>query len=383
MGTSLRTLIVIGASVRALGYSALRAGYQPYAMDLFADRDLAAIGPAVKIARYPRDFLAALAAAPDSAWLYTGGLENYPQLVERLAALRPLEGNRGNVLRKVRNPALLAAVVHEAGCRFPLSGSPIRPEDRSLAQAQWLVKPRRSSGGVSVRFATDRDLARPPRGTYLQQYIPGDCLSAVYVAAGGRAVLLGATKQLVGRDFQLERLFLYVGSMGPVALDDETLAQICRLGNVLAERFGLAGLFNVDLIQNSDGFWALEVNPRYSASVEVLERASGFHSIERHLAACEAGQLPEPGFVASEQCVGKAVVYAMHDGAVPGRFDAVMSEWNTDAAWPVLADLPCLGERIKRGQPVVTVFASGQSLGEVEAELRRRFAIIQGFLAGS
>jgi predicted ATP-grasp superfamily ATP-dependent carboligase len=382
MGTSLRTLIVIGASARAVGYSVLRAGYQPYAIDLFADRDLAAIGRAVKIARYPHDFLAALAAAPNSAWLYTGGLENYPQLVNRLAVLRPLAGNRGDVLRKVREMALLAAVVHEAGCRFP-AGLPFQAEDRSLAPSQWLVKPRRSSGGVAVRFATDRDLARPPRGTYLQQYIPGDGLSAVFVAAGGRAVLLGATKQLVGRDFQLERPFLYVGSVGPVALDDEALAQVRWLGNVLAERFGLAGLFNVDLIRNSDGLWALEVNPRYSASVEALERASGFHSIDLHLAACEAGRLPEPGLLASEQCVGKAVVYAMQDGAVPSRFDAVMSEWNSDAARPGLADLPRVGERIRRGQPVVTVFASGQSLSAVEVELRRRFVIIQGFLAGS
>src|SRR5438105_3281580 len=86
---SMNPLILLGASIRAAAFSALRAGFTPYAIDLFADRDLAAVGPAVKISRYPQDFLSALAAAPQAPWLYSGGLENYPQLVDRLAAVRP------------------------------------------------------------------------------------------------------------------------------------------------------------------------------------------------------------------------------------------------------------------------------------------------------
>src|SRR6478609_7195881 len=104
----MQTLIVLGASARAAAFSIRRAGYQPYAIDLFADRDLAAICPAVKIQRYPHDFFVSLAAAPQAPWIYTGGLENYPRLVDRLADVRPLLGNPGGVLRSVRDPRLFA-----------------------------------------------------------------------------------------------------------------------------------------------------------------------------------------------------------------------------------------------------------------------------------
>src|SRR5437588_46110 len=100
----MRSLIVLGASARAAAFSARRAGFEPYAIDLFADRDLAAICPSVKIRRYPHDFLVALAAAPQAPWIYTGGLENFPRLVDRLADVRPLLGNSGHVLRRVRDP---------------------------------------------------------------------------------------------------------------------------------------------------------------------------------------------------------------------------------------------------------------------------------------
>src|SRR5437764_1402954 len=100
MRMTMRILILVGASVRGAACSAAGAGYEPYSIDLFADRDLAALGPAVKIARYPADFLAALAEAPSAPWMYTGGLENYPRVVDRLAISRALLGNRGDVLRE-------------------------------------------------------------------------------------------------------------------------------------------------------------------------------------------------------------------------------------------------------------------------------------------
>src|SRR6188474_2299573 len=111
-------LILLGASVRAAAFSAIRAGFEPYAIDCYADRDLAAICPAVRIDHYPRDFLPALAAAPDAPWVYTGGLENYPRLIDRLAAVRPLWGNRGASLRTVRDPRQLAELAVAAGLRF-------------------------------------------------------------------------------------------------------------------------------------------------------------------------------------------------------------------------------------------------------------------------
>src|SRR5688572_12519529 len=198
----MRPVIVLGASARAAAFSARRAGFAPFAIDLFADLDLAALCPTIKISQYPREFFAALEAAPIAPWLYTGGLENHPRLVDRLGDIRPLLGNSGSALRRVRSPRRLTDVVNAAGLQFPIVAASLT---KTHVEQRWLVKPRRSGGGLGIRFATLDDVQRRPRGAYFQQHVAGETASAVFVAAGGEARLLGATRQLLGHDFSLDR----------------------------------------------------------------------------------------------------------------------------------------------------------------------------------
>jgi predicted ATP-grasp superfamily ATP-dependent carboligase len=354
-------LIVIGASVRALAFSAIRAGYKAYAIDLYADRDLAAVCPAVKIKRYPEEFAEALAAAPQSPWMYTGALENYPGLIERLATIRPLMGNSAETIGQARDIAQFAKAVKAAGSQFPEIGG-------GTGDGQWLLKASRSSGGLGVRFATAAEMKEPPRGCYLQKYIDGESRSAVFVAAGGNAELVGVTKQLLGRDFGMPKPFLYVGNVGPIVLDELETSRLQALGKALASRLGLVGLFNVDFVHNDQGLWPVEVNPRYSASVEVLERALEIQAVKLHIAACQARPVSWLAR-AGGGCFGKAIVYAPRDGRVSPMLETVTSEVNSRAAWPGIADLPSIGDLIRAGQPVMTAFASGESMAAVEERL--------------
>jgi len=371
-----RPLTIVGASVRAAAISAIRAGFQPYAIDLFADRDLAAACPAVRIERYPRDFLAALAAAPDAPWMYTGGLENFPRLVDRLAGIRPLLGNRGSVLRAVRDPRRLAAAVRKCGSLFPRIARSLREISEAGPDVRWLVKPRRGSGGLAIRFTSLEGVTHLARGTYGQEFIDGQAASAVYVATQGRATLLGASRQLLGRDFEHDRPFLYVGSLAPLLLRAEELSQLAVLGNTLAARFDLQGIFNVDFVRTDQELWPIEVNPRYSASVEIWERITGFNFIEMHVVACECGMLRPPPITGLPAFAGKAVVYAPHAIIVRPEFDRLVGQWNLAGQPPGIADLPAIGQRLAAGQPVATVFAAGSSGAEVEQALRERVAAV-------
>src|SRR5262245_696592 len=80
-----KSLMIVGASARAAAHSALRSGYAPRACDLFADMDLKRVAVATRVEDYPRGLVAAAAQHGGSAWLYTGGLENHPQLVDQIA----------------------------------------------------------------------------------------------------------------------------------------------------------------------------------------------------------------------------------------------------------------------------------------------------------
>jgi predicted ATP-grasp superfamily ATP-dependent carboligase len=370
-----RELIIVGASVRAAAFSAIRAGFQPYAIDQYADRDLAAVCPAVRIRRYPDDFVKALGDAPAAPWLYTGGLENYPRLVDRLAEIRPLWGNRGNVLRRVRDPFVLSAALRQAGFQFPPTARELSENTNQIDQRS-LKKPFRSCGGRRIQVVAGPQPASP--GFYYQTYLPGRPWSAVFVAARGGCRLLGVSRQITGQFGE----FAYRGSI-VCSTDCCQESQTClRLGALVAAEFELRGLFNIDLIHNGDGWWPLEVNPRYSASMEVLERAAGLNTVTWHAAAFD--ELPNevglPPMLAAARSVGKAILYADHDGSVPMEFDRLVKAWNSDSDYPAIADLPPVGEPVRKGQPICTVFAEGQGYDKVERALGDRIDQVRQIL---
>src|SRR5689334_16729172 len=115
-------LLIVGASARAAAFSALRAGLRPVCADLFADADLRARCTAWRVGPkdYPRGFLDVPALDSPGPWLYAGGLENRPDLVEAMARRRqPLWGNPAAVLRRVRSPFEVRAVLRAAGLPCP------------------------------------------------------------------------------------------------------------------------------------------------------------------------------------------------------------------------------------------------------------------------
>jgi predicted ATP-grasp superfamily ATP-dependent carboligase len=138
-------------------------------------------------------------------------------------------------------------------------------------------------------------------------------------------------------------------------------------------------LFNVDFIFDGNDFWPLEINPRYSASVEVMERGREVQAVGLHVAACQTGQVRWLAR-SNPDCFGKAVVYAERDCRVSPVLEMVAGELNDPRRWPAMADLPRTGEEIRAGQPVVTVFGRGETLERVEAELRQRVATVKQML---
>ena len=373
-----RDLIVVGASARAAAFSALRAGFRPYAIDQYADRDLAAVCPAVRIRQYPDDLERALDDAPAAPWIYTGGLENHPRLVDRLAVIRPLWGNPGRVLRRVRNPFLLSGVLQQAGFQFPPVARELSEHTANRSGPKTLRKPIRSGGGLRITSVDKPQPAVP--GFYYQRYVPGCPWSAVFVAHARQCHLLGMSRQIKSESDG----FAYQGSIVATTPDCPEMETCVRLGPLVAAEFELQGLFNIDLIRNSDGWWPLEVNPRYSASIEVLERAAGIQSVGVHAAAFDttSGEFHPPVFRPLKS-VGKAIVYADDDGTVPPEFDRLVSQWNFDPYWPVIADLPRIGESVRKGQPICTVFAEARRCEDVEAELRQRSGQVRQLFASA
>jgi predicted ATP-grasp superfamily ATP-dependent carboligase len=371
-------LLIIGASARAAAMSAIRSGFEPWAADHFGDLDLRACAPTVHVVDYPAGLERVFSAAPTGPWMYTGALENRPELIARLSRTRRLYGVSGESLRAVRDPFQLASALAKAGLSAPGCARFGAELPRDIA---WLRKPLASAGGCGVRSCSGESVANEPvehaAKSYFQQRIDGLPVGAVYVAADRRAELLGVTRQLIGLEWcglpsRGQHRYRYCGSIGPLLLAPAMASRFSMLGNALAEAFDLRGLFGVDAIIADDDIWPIEVNPRYTASVEILERVSGVRSIARHVAAW-GGDTPlpsvQPESARGPSC-GKAILFAIRDTIVTPEFADWCFGENPHGRWPVIADIPAGGTAIHAGQPIATVFGSGADETAVLARLK-------------
>jgi predicted ATP-grasp superfamily ATP-dependent carboligase len=385
MAEPIRKLAIVGASVRAAAFSALRAGYDVVAADLFADADLRAHCDATRIASgYPDSLADWLAAADCDAWLFTGALENHHELINAMSKLRPLVGCGGGAIRATRNPLLLQPVIQAAGLAFPetIETGEKLPLDRS-----WLCKTYRSANGSGV-WLLDGPEARERaerEGAYFQRFIGGTSAAAVYLCSRAGSTLLGVTHQLVGDAVAGAKPWHYAGSVGPLRVNEAVAAQLAKLGELLSERFKLSGLVGVDLAIAGEKAWIIEINPRYSASAEIVERMTGINVVDAHVKACRGEELEIPtpprsgrasakGEEHASIIHGKLILYAKRDAIVDEDFHAwAMSQSSLDSQTCRLADIPAVGETITAGHPILTAFASAPA-ASYDVEMKRRVA---------
>jgi predicted ATP-grasp superfamily ATP-dependent carboligase len=349
-------VLILGASARAAAFTALRSGLRPYSADYFADRDLAAACPVHRVdpANAARDFFAVAASLPPTPWYYTGGLENHPDLVDRIARRHRLWGVGARTLRAVRDPIRVADVLNDAGIPVP----EVRREAGGLPRdGSWLVKPMASGGGRGIEPLSGRAIV-DPASHYVQRRIVGPSYSALFLGRVDRARLVGVTRQWIGI---AGAPFAYRGSLGPWPIGPALAGRLQTLGDRLTAAFGLVGWFGVDYIL-ADGLpWPVEINPRYPASLEIHELASGRSLLEEHRRACEGGRengtvLQQPG-CPKRPVIAKRILYAMRRSIVPAI--ALDGTDNGDLfAVPSIADVPQPGAWLEPGKPAMTVLAS-------------------------
>ena len=199
----------------------------------------------------------------------------------------------------------------------------------------------------------------------------------MYVGHVGGALLLGVTRQLVGEAWLGARPFHYCGSVGPLTLSVPQRRAFEAVGAALVAAFGLRGLFGVDAVLRDGTPWPVEVNPRYTASVEVLEFATGVPALDLHRRAYQSDGLPTVRGDA-RRVVGKAVLFARADLRFPagGPWEEALRSPGLLDEPPAFADIPDEGERLSPGQPVLTFFATAPSVGECLDRLRKRAAAL-------
>lgn len=229
------------------------------------------------------------------------------------------------------------------------------------------------------------DTAAPAGGTnggwHLQQHISGRVLGVTCIVqwplqasskAGGPGLdesqmavqpqirYLGATESWQADDWRGPTEFIYRGSWGPIGLTDSQQKQVIQAARYLAGLTRLTGWLQFDLIEDHDGLlWLLEVNPRWTAGMEVLHRSGLVNPALEHARAW--GVLPQQDLSSDSvesSCkrIGKAIVYCERDLLLSE--DVILRLQSLPRAG--YADIPSsrnLGQVVRAGHPLLTVLA--------------------------
>jgi predicted ATP-grasp superfamily ATP-dependent carboligase len=257
-----------------------------------------------------------------------------------------------------------------------------------VGDGEWLVKPLASGGGAGIRpwrprawrGSTATAARRCARGCYLQERIDGTPGSVVFVAAKGRAMPLAVSRQLIGDAAFGAEGFRYCGSILAGADDPQfdngpaLVAAAHDLAAAVTDAFELVGVNGVDFIARHGVPHVIEVNPRWSASMELVERAHDLSVFAMHADACARAVLPDrPPGPPPSGALGKAIVFASEDILVGDTY-----AWLGD---PSVADVPRPNEEIRAGSPICTVFAEGRDADACYDALVRRAADVYSVVA--
>jgi uncharacterized protein len=355
-------VLIAAVSGRALAAAARRAGFAPLVADLFQDLDTQQIAAeSVRVAgslarglgrKSLLDALDRLANGRNAEGVvYGSGFEDRPGLLAAVARRHRLIGTPPEAAARVKDPFAFAALCRQAGIPHP------ETRRSGGARDEWLKKRIGGAGGAHVRPALRQRL--PGRRSYYQRRASGRAVSALFLANGERALVLGFSEQW--SDPAPQRPFRFGGAVRPALVPGMQSRQMARAVERLAFSSGVVGLCSADFLVRPDGFDLLEINPRPGATLDIFQ--SSEPSLFRlHIDACRA-QLPRdaPSF---DGAAAAAVVYARTTICLPAGF--VWPDWT--------ADRQPSGTAVPAGAPLCTVLAQADMAPLARGLVAKRIA---------
>jgi predicted ATP-grasp superfamily ATP-dependent carboligase len=341
--------------------------------DFFADADTARLAsrcmklegefaagmswPALEVAL---EALTDNAPGPLGGLVYGAGFEDRPELLDKLATRRPLLGNDAATVARIKDPFRFFAALDRL--QIP------HPRTRLTAPSRrqgWLAKLPGGAGGAHVLPALAADSSA---SVYFQERVRGRSISALFVANGNGARLLGFSEQWTAST--RSRPFRYGGSARLLELSPMVAHDITAAVARVAREFALRGLGSADFMVRGREALLLEVNPRPGATLDIFD-CDAAPLFRLHLDAVREGHLPEVPLV-SKGSAASAIVFAPRDLVVP------------DLEWPAwVADRPKAGERIEKARPICTVLARATAPAGARRLVEEKISIILNLVCNS
>jgi predicted ATP-grasp superfamily ATP-dependent carboligase len=275
-------------------------------------------------------------------------MDALPDLIEQLAKLCPLFGNRAEAVRACVNPRVFFPLLDRLEIPYP----EICWHAPKETAESFLVK-QGGEGGTGVSVYRGEEVP----GAYYQRRVAGKAYTLAFLAGSGQLWWYGFNT-LYQTEYN-DRPFLFAGIINRADLPPKVKKTVVEYAQRLSSALSLTGLQGLDFMVEGEVPKVLELNPRPGAALGLWDGAwpSGLMAAQVKLSQGEA-----VGGWRKLAVKGSKVVFAEEAVQIP-----------CDFSWPRwCADLALPGTKIPAGGPICTVGASGATVAEVEAKLYAR-----------
>jgi predicted ATP-grasp superfamily ATP-dependent carboligase len=197
-----------------------------------------------------------------------------------------------------------------------------------------------------------------------QQFVEGMPASVSCVSDGRRAVAIAANEQILRGSG--DSAFGFAGSITPC--DHPLAGEMMALAEEIVSASGCVGSVGVDFVLSDDAV-AIEVNPRFQATLDTVEGSTGANLFSLHMDAC-SGRLPRRR-PQSIRYSARRILFAEKDFMVRSRL-------NRFAA--IAADIPHPGTEFTEGDAMISVFGYGSSRDDALRMLDNHISLIRQYL---
>jgi len=355
-----KKVLVAGFATRHVVQSAQGAGYEVYAVDHFCDQDLALYAREILPFEELDDLFPAVEEmcrrhTPDII-VATSGAEALPA--------RNLCGTPPERVRRFLDKLMTHQFFADLGITTPA----LIPDGTYPS----MLKPRFGSGGWrnkvvetgEARTAWVEKFGDIP--SISQEVVDGVPCSVCCIADGSAAVAVATNRQFLRGTGDAR--YGFSGSVTPFR--DTAQGHLVSTAERIAAASGCLGTIGIDFVSGKD-LWAIEINPRFQATLDTVEMATGMNLFSAHIRAC-GGILPETR-PSCRQVACRKILFADHD---------LMVNTSLLRLFPTVADIPWPGTSFEEDQAVISVYGWGASEEAAETLLDKHIRTVRQYMGG-
>ncbi|TFF88836.1 MAG: ATP-grasp domain-containing protein [Promethearchaeota archaeon] len=392
-----KSVLVISVNARPLVASIDQSRFDVYAVDYWGDIDLRDKVKDLFIIKDYEDYFQKLGMNdisftdkvfyftkemvkkhPEISKIYIGsGLDDRPDLWEKISNIREIIGNDFACIKKVRNRFKIYQILENCEIKAPRTAVITREKElKKFCEKVGfpvVIRSNISSGGGRGIFKINdgeeikniwRSLGynKKINDIIAQEFISGLDISVTSLNYKNNVHIISVNEQLIGtKEVEAPYPFAYCGNIIPANLSKNLIKKVKTFSKQLLKRLDLRGINGMDLKINENDLYFMEINPRFPGTIEIIEMLTGYNIMDLHNKAYNGKIIP---ITLPEGKVGiKLIPYS--------KKRMIMKKL---ARKPYYYDIPMERETIEKEDPILTIQIIGTNRKNI---IKKAFEIIE------